>query len=371
MPNLYELLGVAKDASEDDIKKAWRRKALSDHPDKGGDKEKFQEAQNAYRVLSDEKLRRIYDQTGQVPNDDGSVEGHGPQGGGPDMSHIFGQMFGGGFPFPGFPGMGGPPPPGQKAPRGPNKHHEIGLSLKDFYKGRTINIRMTRDVLCETCGGKGGKQPMSCGACGGRGVRIQQMQMGPMITVNQMPCGVCEQTGQVCAEKCGRCGGKRTTQADLSIEARIDPGMHEGERIVFPRQCSESPQYEEPGDFVLILRYSNSDNTGWNRDGNNLRRDVEISLGEALLGFERRFSDHPSESEVCVAWAGGPLFEGEVLRMKGLGMPVRGSTERGDALITVRIRREQRTWSEEEASSLKKVWPDVRAVVRGEGIERS
>lgn len=375
MPNLYESLGVAKDASEDEIKKAWRRKALSDHPDKGGDKEKFQEAQNAYSVLSDEKLRRIYDQTGQVPNDDGSVDGQGPQGGGPDMSHIFSQMFGGGgFPFPGFPGMGGPPPPGQKVPRGPNKHHEIGLSLKDFYRGRTINIRMTRDVLCGECGGKGGKQPMACGACGGRGVRIQQMQMGPMITVNHMPCVSCEQTGQTCAEKCGRCGGKRTTQADLSIEARIEPGMNDGERLVFPRQCSESPQYDEPGDFVLILRYSNSDNTGWVREGANLRRDVEISLAESLLGFERKFTDHPSEREVRVAWAGGPLFEGEVLRMKGWGMPVRGSTERGDAMITVRIRREKRTWSEAETSSLKLVWPGFQEVSRGEGemaIERT
>ena len=266
--------------------------------------------------------------------------------------------------------MGGPPPPGQKIPRGPNKHHEIGLSLKDFYKGRTINIRMTRDILCGECGGKGGSRPSTCGTCNGRGVKIQQMQMGPMITVNHMPCSACNQTGQVCAEKCGRCGGQRTTQADVNIEARIEPGMQEGERLIFPRQCSESPQYEEPGDFVLILRYSNSDNSGWEREGANLRRTVEISLGEAMLGFERRFNDHPSGSEVRVAWAGGALFEGEVLRMKGQGMPVRGSTERGDALITVHIRREQRTWSEAESSSLKAVWPDVREVSKGEGIER-
>lgn len=366
MPSLYELLGISKDASDDEIKKAWRRKALSDHPDKGGDKERFQEAQNAYRVLSDEKLRRIYDQTGQIPNDDGSTQGGGGEG--PDLSHIFGQMFGGGgFPFPGFPGMGGPPPPGQKARRGPNKHHEIGLSMKDFYKGRTINIRMTRDVLCGECAGKGGKQPSTCSACGGRGVRIQQLQMGPMVTINHMPCGACEQTGQICAEKCGRCGGQRTTQADLNIEARIEPGMQEGERLVFPRQCSESPQYEEPGDFVLIMRYSNSDNSGWIRDGENLRRDVEISLGEALLGFERRFGDHPSEREVRVAWTGAALYEGEVLRMKGWGMPIRGSTRYGDALITIRIRREQRTWSEEETSSLKAVWPNTGGVIAAEG----
>jgi DnaJ family protein A protein 2 len=359
MPSLYELLGVSKDASDDEIKKAWRRKALTEHPDKGGDKEKFQEAQEANRILSDERLRRIYDQTGQIPNDDGA-----PQSGGPDLSHIFGQMFGsgGGFPFPGFPGMGGPPPPGQKLPRGPNKHHEIGLSHKDFYKGRSINIRMTRDILCGNCKGKGGSRPENCGACGGRGVRIQQMQMGPMITVNHTPCRVCNQTGQVCAEKCGPCGGKCTTPSDMNIEARIEPGMQEGDRLTFPRQCSESPQYDEPGDFILVLRYSNSDNCGWIREGNNLRRDVEISLGESMLGFERKFNEHPSEREIRIAWNTGPLFDGELLRMKGWGMPIRGSNEHGDALITVKIRREQRTWSEVDSSSLKSVWSDLKDI---------
>lgn len=364
MPTLYELLGVEKGASEDDIKKAWRRKALTEHPDKGGDKEKFQAAQDAYRVLSDERLRNIYDQTGQIPNDDGSTPGNGG-GPGPDMSHIFGQMFGGGFPFPGFPGMGGPPPPGMKVPRGPNKHHEIGLSLKDFYKGRTLNINMTRDLLCGTCKGAGGSRPEKCGACGGRGMRVQHVQMGPMITMTHSPCDSCEQTGQKCAEKCSDCGGRRIKQKDNSIEARIEPGMTEGDRIVFPNQCSESPQYEAPGDFVLILRYSNNENTQWVRTGENLGREVEISLAEALLGFERVFTDHPSEKPVRFVWNQGLVNNGDVLRISGAGMPVRGAGRFGDAMLTVRIRREQGTLSEEQKRSLQMVWPEWKEPVVG------
>jgi DnaJ family protein A protein 2 len=363
MPTLYELLDLEKGASDDELKKAWRRKALTEHPDKGGDKEKFQAAQDAYRVLSDERLRRIYDQTGQIPNDDGSTQSGGE---GPDMSHIFGQMFGGGFPFPGFPGMGGPPPPGMKVPRGPNKHHEVGLSLKDFYKGRTLNINMTRDVLCGTCKGAGGSRPEKCGACGGRGVRIQQMQMGPMITVNHMPCGECGQTGQRCADTCGDCGGRRIKQKDTTIEARIEPGMGEGDRLVFPHQCSESPQYDIPGDFVLILRYSNNENTRWVRTGDNLGIEVEVSLAEALLGFERVFTDHPSEKSVRFIWNQGLVNNGDMLRIVGAGMPVRGTGRFGDGLLTMRIRREQGTLSEEQKRSLQSVWPDWKEPVVSE-----
>ena len=179
------------------------------------------------------------------------------------------------------------------------------------------------------------------------------------------PCGDCEQTGQKCAEKCSDCGGRRIKQKDNSIEARIEPGMTEGDRIVFPNQCSESPQYEAPGDFVLILRYSNNENTQWVRTGENLGREVEISLAEALLGFERVFTDHPSEKPVRFVWNQGLVNNGDVLRISGAGMPVRGAGRFGDAMLTVRIRREQGTLSEEQKRSLQSVWPDWKEPIVG------
>ena len=337
---LYEILGVERGASEEEVRKAYRRMALKMHPDKGGDEADFQQLQKAYDVLSDAEKRAAYDATGRIPGD---AEEHR----GPDMSDIFGSMFGGGgfpFPFPGMPGMGGGPR--RKAPRGPNKIHEIGVTLADLYK---------RDTLCGGCGGKGGSKVEPCGACRGQGVRMRMQQMGPAMTMTQEVCGDCQQTGQRIVTRCEECKGARVLERASTLDAKIEPGMQEGDRLVFPGQCSESPQFEAPGDVVLVLRETGVE--GWVRRGADLVVEVTLTWPEALLGWGRSFGGHPSGTAVQIMWDGGPVREGDVLRVPGKGMPVRGSGSFGDLRIVCHVEQGVK-WSEAQKEGLKAVWPE-------------
>jgi DnaJ family protein A protein 2 len=324
MASLYQCLDVDRSASADDIKKAFRKKALVNHPDKGGDKAVFQQLQEAYSVLSDPAKRAEYDQTGQVPKEGG---GPGPN---VDLSELFGSMFGGGMPgFPGMPGMpGGFPgmfmhqqPQNQKAPRGPHKLHDIGLTLNDLYQGKTITLRFKRDVLCSSCDGKGGATN-KCGPCGGRGIVMMQQQMGPMIAMTQMPCGACQQTGLCVTKACNDCGGKRVKEEETSLEGKVNPGMKDGDRIVFPGKCSESPQYTEPGDVILVIR--EVEHADFRRDGDNLTCDIQISMAESLLGFTRELATHPSGKPISVV-STECVRHGDTITVKGAGMVSTGS----------------------------------------------
>lgn len=365
--DLYGLLGVSRDATPAEIRKAYFNKARDAHPDKGGDKEEFQRLQEAHSVLSDQEQRAFYDQTGEIPREGGGGGGGGPAGG-PNLAEIFGSMFGGGgggFPggipmFHGMPGMPGMPGQPQKAPRGPNKLHEIGVTLADFYSGKTVRLHMTREVVCGDCTGKGGSRMEKCGLCGGRGVRMQQQQMGPMVTISQSPCGACHQTGQRIVEKCRGCDGRRVVGREASLDARIEPGMQEGDRIVFPGQCSEAPEYDAPGDVILVLRAAAGDSECWVRRGVELTYQIDLNLAESLLGWARDLEGHPSGKPLRIVWKDGVIRDGEVLRVVGWGMPHRGgSSACGDLRVTCRVKSvDQGTWSEEQRRALMGVWPD-------------
>lgn len=359
--DLYGLLGVSRDATAGEIRKAYFAKARDAHPDKGGDKETFQRLQEAHSVLSDPQQRAVYDQTGQIPRE-GEMAGGG---GGPNLAEIFGNMFGGGgfpggIPIPVFHGMGGGGGRPMKMPRGPNKLHEIGVTLADFYSGKTVKLHMTRDAVCGDCAGKGGSRMEACGLCGGRGVRMQHQQMGPMMTVSQSPCGACHQTGQRVIEKCGGCDGRRVVGRAATLDARIEPGMQEGDRIVFPGQCSESPDFEAPGDVILVLRAAAGDAERWERRGAELSYVVDLSVAEAMLGWARSLEGHPSGRPLRIVWKGGVIRDGEVLRVVGWGMPQRGGASGcGDLRVVCRVAAaDQGPWSEEQRRALMSVWPD-------------
>jgi DnaJ family protein A protein 2 len=355
--DLYGLLGVSREATAAEIRKAYFAKARDAHPDKGGDKETFQRLQEAHSVLSNPEQRAIYDQTGQIPRE-------GEAAGGPNLAEIFGSMFGGGgIPMPMFHGMGGMGGMGgrpMKMPRGPNKLHEIGVTLADFYTGKTVKLHMTRDAICGDCAGKGGSRTEQCGLCGGRGVRMQQQQMGPMMTISQSPCPACHQTGQRVVDKCRGCDGRRVVGREASLDARIEPGMQEGDRIVFPGQCSESPDFEAPGDVILVLRSATGDSERWERRGADLSYQVELSVAEAMLGWARSLEAHPSGRPLRIVWKDGVIRDGEVLRVVGWGMPHRGGAGgHGDLRVICRVAAgDQHAWSEEQRRALMSVWPD-------------
>jgi DnaJ family protein A protein 2 len=387
MSDLYGLLGLQKGASEAEIRKAYKKQALSKHPDRGGDKEEFQKMHAAYEVLSDPGKRAHYDATGEVPGSDGGG-GMGGPGGMPDLSEIFGQMFGGGgMPF-GMSGMGGPggiPIPifmggggaggvPAKAARGPNKIHEIGVSLRELYTGKTVTLKMKRDVICSTCNGKGGENTEACGTCRGSGMRVRRQQMGPMTAMTQGPCDECQATGQKVLRKCDDCSGRRVVERESILGVEIKPGMQEGDRLVFPGQCSESPMFEAPGDVILVIRAAAGDTDGeqWVRRGADLAMEVQLTLPEAMLGWERTFVAHPSGKPLHLVWLGEPLRDGEILRVPGWGMPagsgvpVVGGSDHGDLRIVCRITGGQGAWSEEQKKALCSVWPEWRQPVTTE-----
>eukprot|EP00184_Porphyridium_aerugineum_P008634 CAMPEP_0184692572 /NCGR_PEP_ID=MMETSP0313-20130426/995_1 /TAXON_ID=2792 /ORGANISM="Porphyridium aerugineum, Strain SAG 1380-2" /LENGTH=415 /DNA_ID=CAMNT_0027150411 /DNA_START=179 /DNA_END=1426 /DNA_ORIENTATION=- len=295
----YELLGVPKDASDAELKKAYRKLAVKHHPDKGGDVEKFQEISHAFEILSDPEKKEIYDRFGE----EGLKEGAG--GGGMDANDIFEAMFGGGI----FGGAGGS---GRRS-RGPKKgetvQHAIKVTLEDLYKGKSSKIAITRHRVCTQCAGRGATSAtavVTCSTCKGQGAVIRMNQIGPgMIQQVQTACPSCRGTGESIDEKfkCAGCEGKKVVKERKVLEVHIDPGMQDGQKIVFRGEADEEPG-AEAGDVIIYVKQL--DHPVFQRNGRNLLMLKDISLVDALCGASftvehldgRLLKVHAKEGEV-------------------------------------------------------------------------
>jgi DnaJ family protein A protein 2 len=213
---LYKTLGVAKQATPNEIKKAYRKMAMKLHPDKPtGDEAKFKEVSKAYEILSNQEKRDLYDKYGEK-----GVEQGGP--GGMDAGDIFSSFFGGG-------GGGGR--------RGPRKGKDVLFKLKvtlaELYQGATKKLRLTKQVICQPCEGKGGKGARTCTTCKGRGVRMVIRQLGPgMIQQMQMQCDTCDGQGTVIppGARCSNCDGNKTVKVKKTLEVHVEKGMRHGQK---------------------------------------------------------------------------------------------------------------------------------------------
>jgi DnaJ family protein A protein 2 len=226
----YELLGVEKAASQDEVKKAFRKAALQHHPDRGGNADKFKEVNKAYEVLSDPQKRQIYDEAGE----EGLTEGGG--GGGPGGMDIF-DLFGGGF------GAGGRGRP--KVRKGEDVVFPLKVTLEDCYNGVAKKLRLTKNVLCTGCKGKGGKDgaEATCAGCRGQGIKMVIRQVGPgMIQQIQQQCPQCKGSGSTIKDKdkCTTCKGEKTTKEKQTLEIHVAKGSKNGERIVFSGEADEA-----------------------------------------------------------------------------------------------------------------------------------
>lgn len=349
---LYNVLGVEKGADGKEIKKAYFDMAKKHHPDKGGDAEEFKKIQRAYDVLSDGEKRGFYDQTGQVPGENGD-QGMpaGPGGGMPfDIGSIFGQMFGmGGGPFgmPGGPGGpfgmgGGRPrtgaPSSHRRGKAPPKVNEINLKLADFYHGRSLKINFERQRFCTTCKGDGYTSFTTCEECRGQGVIMRQQMIGPgMAVMNTMQCGACAGAGQKKGSKCWTCSSSCFSNEQKSLEVVIEKGMKPGERLVFTGECSDTQEFAEAGDVHILLGLADEE-IPWGRDGNTLRAILELTLVEALCGCTKTIDKHPGFSNGCEIVVPPGSQHMDDVRVKDAGMPIRGSDLKGDAIITLRVK---------------------------------
>ncbi|KAM9939691.1 hypothetical protein OXX80_000824, partial [Metschnikowia pulcherrima] len=278
----YDLLGVSPQASENELKKAYRKAALKYHPDKNPSPEaaeKFKELSQAYEVLSDDQKREVYDSYGVE-----GLSGGGPGGmGGMGADDIFSQFFGGGFG-----GMGG------GASRGPTRgkdiKHTISCTLEELYKGRTAKLALNKTVLCKSCDGRGGKEGKikQCSSCHGSGMKFVTRQMGPMIQRFQTTCDVCQGSGDICdaKDRCTACKGKKTSAERKILQVHIDPGMKDGQRIVFSGEGDQEPGVT-PGDVVFVV--DEKPHEKFTRKGNDLYYESEIDLLTALAGGEVSF----------------------------------------------------------------------------------
>ncbi|EPS59846.1 hypothetical protein M569_14958, partial [Genlisea aurea] len=232
----YDILGVPKSASPDDLKRAYRKAAIKNHPDKGGDPEKFKELSHAYDVLSDPEKREIYNQYGE----DALKEGMGGGGGGGmhDPFDIFSSFFGGSH----F-GAGGSSR-GRRQRKGDDLVQPLKVSLEDLYTGTSKKLSLSRNVICSKCGGKGSKSGASlkCPGCQGSGMKVSIRQLGPgMLQQMQHPCNECYGTGEAISERdrCGQCKGKKVVAEKKVMEAHIEKGMQNGQKITFPGESDE------------------------------------------------------------------------------------------------------------------------------------
>ncbi|CAN6566921.1 unnamed protein product [Malus baccata var. baccata] len=274
----YEILGVSKTASQDDLKKAYRKAAIKNHPDKGGDPEKFKELAQAYEVLSDPEKREIYDQYGE----DALKEGMGGGGGGHDPFDIF-QSFFGGNPF-----GGGGSSRGRRQRRGEDVIHPLKVSLEDLCNGTSKKLSLSRNIICSKCKGKGSKSgaSMTCPGCQGSGMKVSIRHLGPsMIQQMQLPCNECKGTGETINDKdrCTQCKGEKVVQEKKVLEVIVEKGMQNGQRITFPGEADEAPD-TVTGDIVFVLQQK--EHPKFKRKGDDLFFEHTLSLMESLCGFQ-------------------------------------------------------------------------------------
>ncbi|KMZ62195.1 hypothetical protein ZOSMA_486G00130 [Zostera marina] len=276
----YEVLGVPQSASAEDLKKAYRKAAIKNHPDKGGDPEKFKELSQAYEVLSDPEKRDIYDQYGE----DALKEGMGGGGGGHDPFDIF-QSFFGGSPFG---GGGGGSSRGRRQRRGEDVVHALKASLDDLYNGTSKKLSLSRNVVCTKCKGKGSKSgaSMTCSGCQGSGMKVSIRQLGPsMIQQMQHPCNECKGTGESIndRDRCSQCKGEKVVPEKKVLEVFVEKGMQNGQKITFTGEADQAPD-TLTGDVIFVIQQK--EHPKFKRKGDDLFLEHTLSLTEALCGFQ-------------------------------------------------------------------------------------
>ena len=259
---LYEALGVSKDASASDIKKAFRKAAIQHHPDKGGDPEKFKEIGKAYEVLSDPEKREMYDQYGES-----ALDGTAPSGGAADIFDLFGG------------GLGGRRGP-KRRPRGEDIVFPLKVTLEHLYNGVVKKLALTRKVICDSCDGVGGDsdQVVTCARCKGQGVVVTVRQIGPgMIQQAQSMCPQCQGEGKSIPDRarCKPCKGKKVVSKKITIECNVDKGMTHGQKITFNSMADEAPG-TETGDVVIVLQQKEHEN--FVRKGNDNSTSIAIAF---------------------------------------------------------------------------------------------
>lgn len=332
----YEVLGVSKNATKEEIKKAYRKQALKFHPDKNpGDKkaeENFKEAAEAYEVLSNDEKRAKYDRFGHSGFSGGQG---GFSGSGMTMEDIFssfGDIFGDAFG--GF-GFGGSRRGGKRVNKGTNLRVKVKLNLNEIAGGAEKKIKVTRYVPCEKCGGSGAADANSmstCPTCHGSGhvTRIANTMLGQMQTTSVCPS--CGGEGKTITKKCTACYGEGVVQKDDIIKINIPAGVARGMQMTVSGKGNAARRGGVNGDLLVVI--DEEDHPELIRDGNNLIYNLFVSIPDAILGTHVEVPTVDNNVKIRIEPGTQP---GKILRLRGKGLPEVNGYGRGDLLVNVNV----------------------------------
>jgi molecular chaperone DnaJ len=325
----YEVLGVAKNASDEDIKKAYRKLAMKHHPDRNPDdkgaEEKFKEAKLAYEILSDSDKRAAYDQFGHAGIDQQAGMGGGYGGGSgfsDAFSDIFGDIFGGG---------GGGGGRRDRVYRGADLRYNLEIGLEEAARGTETKIRIPTLEECGVCHGSGAKpgtQPSTCTTCGGHGqVRIQQ----GFFSVQQT-CPRCGGTGKMVADPCTSCHGEGRVKKHKTLSVKIPAGVDSGDRIRLGGEGEAGVNGGPSGDLYVVIHLK--EHPVFKRDGNDLHCEMPISFATAALGGEVDIPTLEGHAKIKIP---AETQSGKVFRLRGKGIKGVRSNAPGDLLCHMQI----------------------------------
>ena len=322
----YEVLGLSREASEEDIKKSYRKLAMKYHPDRNPDnpkaEEQFKEAKEAYETLSDDQKRAAYDQYGHAAFESGggAGAGFGGAGFGDAFGDIFGDIFGGR-------GQGG----GQRnnVYRGADLRYNMEISLEDAAKGTETKIRIPVQSACETCKGSGarpGTQPVTCTTCAGHGqVRMQQ----GFFSVQQT-CPKCHGNGKMVKDPCPTCNGAGRVKQNKTLSVKIPAGVDEGDRIRLTGEGEAGVNGGPTGDLYVVIHLKTHEI--FQRDGGNLHCEMPISFSTAALGGEIEVPTLGGSAKMKIP---AETQTGGVFRLKGKGIKPLRQSDHGDLMVHV------------------------------------
>ncbi len=335
MSDLYELLDVPRSASEDDLKRAYRRKAREHHPDAGGDADTFKAVTHAYQVLSDPQRRSRYDRFGDDGTSNGRASAGDPFGfgaggfGGIDdvIDAFFGQSAG-------F--RSGGAGRGRRQQPGRDVLVVVELTLEEVVTGVARDVEVDVPRACETCAGSGaadGSGPTGCTTCGGAGQvqRVVRTAFGQLATA--APCEACRGTGRTVGDPCTDCAGEGRRQTSRTLRVDIPAGLEDDDRIPVRGEGEAGRQGAPPGDLYVQIRVA--EHEVFERDGRTLAAEVTVSVSQAALGTTLTVPTVDGEDvEVPVPAGTQP---GDVLTVRRAGVPMRGGGRRGDMALVVRV----------------------------------
>ncbi len=342
----YEILGLSRNATPEELKKAYRKTAIKYHPDKNPDnpeaEDLFKEAAEAYEVLSDPQKRERYDRFGHQ-----GVGGGGFGGGSMNMDDIFsqfGDIFGGGSAFESFFGGGGGR--GTRQRRGSNLRIKLKLTLDEVSHGVEKKIKVKRYVSCDVCGGNGAKNGtalQSCSTCNGSGQtrKVVNTMLGQMVSTNTCP--TCNGEGKIVSQRCDNCHGEGRLMEEEVIPVQIPEGVGEGIQLSMSGKGNVPKRGGVPGDLLIVIEEVEDEEL--KRDGSNIVYDLHLSFMDAVLGTD---VEVPTvDGKVKIKLEPGTQ-SGKILRLRGKGIKDINGYGKGDQLIHVNVWTPQKVSDDEK-----------------------